>query len=239
MLSIALDYLKSRDLSWSESTKRSERSRLLSIISYLVPHHPEILWKAIEHFSPYTRTTYWTRVVVFVDWAIRNERMQSPNSYKIFKDENRRLFKYVYQRKFPTITFEEAKERIQNISDQAIKRKALEILYSGLRWKESFTYCSSTSSICGKGNKPRIIYKPEIPGPDYKKSYATFLRAIKRIGIKPHDLRKLAATFFYKQGLDEFTLLSIMGWEKLDTARAYIKPTSIEEVKTILEKIAA
>lgn len=55
-------------------------------------------------------------------------------------------------------------------------------------------------------------------------SYSTFLRELKKVGLKPHDLRKLCATELKRQGMSDIDLMKAMGWESITTAKAYLIP---------------
>src|SRR5690606_10537223 len=153
-------------LAWEETTKKSERSRLVSVLSALQDQNPETLWKHLElkGIKPYSRVTTWTRVVSFVDWAISQKIITAEtNPYKDWRKKNARLFRHVYEKKSPSISLEEAKARIAKIQNPSIKHKALELLYSGLRYSESLTLDYSNSSVIGKGRKGREVFiSPEL-----------------------------------------------------------------------------
>jgi len=176
-------------------------------------------------------------VSAFIDWAIEENKFDGPNLFAKWRKDNARLFKHQYKRQTPEISFEEARERLQNISDPDIRRKGLELLCSGVRWSESFTFDPSTKTVVGKGAKPRRVYMPENKGSDYKGTYSKFLRGLRTVGLKPHLLRKLAATEFYNRGLNEFDLLQVMGWNSIETAKSYIAPKKEDEIEQLLDKI--
>ena len=230
-------YLKDKETGWAPSTMRSETLRLTSWAEHL-DGNPETLWKAIQELAPYTRVTIWTRVSDFWGWAIENGHVPGPNPYKAWRKKNgKRQFKHAYNPKRPDTTFEEAKARIQGLSDSGVRKKALELLYGGLRYTESFTYQPGSKTVVGKGSKRRRVYIPEIPGGSYQGCYRTFLRRLKEIGLTPHVLRKLAATELARRGLREFDLCEVMGWASIETAKIYVAPLREEAMAAVFKDI--
>jgi integrase len=213
-------YINENSLAWSQTTMKSERARLAAI-AHSLDGSPATLWRVLGVKTPYTRLTTWTRVMHFWDWALENKFVNGVNEYAAFKAKNRKQFKNVYQRQPAKLTYQEAKERIEGISDPAIKAHALRILGSGLRWAES--QIVSDGKVIGKGAKSRDVYVPAISGPIYYGSYQNFRRQLAKAGLKPHDLRKIFATELVRNGAGEFELLDIMGWQSIGTATSYVK----------------
>lgn len=217
MMNLIDQYLESKKLAWSPTTLRSEGHRLRGVVEAL-DGKPETLWAAIATRAPYTRTTMWTRVVSFYDWAIAKGHVQGPNKYREWRAENERQFKHVYAPKLPDISFDEAKARIARIEDPRIRGKALQLLMGGLRYSESMTLAEGR--VIGKGNKPRASFAPEAQAPGC--SYHTVLRALKAVGLTPHMLRKITATTLAQEGLREAELCEAMGWSSFHTAKNYV-----------------
>lgn len=214
------DYLQSKQLAWAPSTQKSEEARLSAVIDDL-NGDAEALWKLLvsRDMAPYARLTTWIRVTNF--WGYLNAQGHvRGNPYQVFKEMNARLFKHTYQPKKPEISYEEAEARIKEIEDESIRRRALEILGSGMRWTESGTH--SHGGVSGKGSKNREVYVPEVGGPEYHGTYQTFRRALGKVGLKPHDLRKLFLTKLVELGANEFELMEAAGWESISPARSYI-----------------
>lgn len=227
MNTVIEQYLKDQDLRWSETTKRSERARLLA----LAPHIdgvPETLWAALKHLAPYSRTTTWTRVVAFVDWAVAAGQMSGPNHYRAFRSKNAKQFRNTYQRRIPQLSFEEAVARINQLSVPAIREKAIQLLYSGMRWSESFTL--QDGWVVGKGGKRRRVHtlSPSQGAAPFTGSYTQFYRELRKVGLKPHDLRKLALNQYVKSGASPFDLAKIAGWSSINTAQSYIESSDSE-----------
>jgi hypothetical protein len=213
-------YLEAKRLAWSPSTLRSERARLGAWLAEL-SGTPEALWQAMEMrgLRPYSRVTTWTRICQFVDWCIATKLIQGTNAYVAWRKENARLFKNAYVPKFPEMGFEEAEQRVRTLP-AATARRAVEILYSGLRFTESQTHAAGR--VVGKGGATRQVYVPPVAGPDLTQSYSTFVRHLRSVGLAPHMLRKLALMEFVDQGATAFELRTIAGWKSLAPAVSYI-----------------
>lgn len=228
-------YIEDKRLSWSDSTLHSEAKRLSPYLSTLASKCAKGLWEQLqEELAPYSRLTTWNRAIDFYQWLMDNGYETGPNIYRQFKEKNRRLFKHVYRRRTPNLSYEQAHDIIQTIPDATIRAKALELLLTGMRYTES---CSKTGDcIIGKGNKPRPIFADlsRIGGGDSQTSYTRFWRTLRRYGIKPHDLRKLAATRFYSLGLSDVDMCRVMGWNSFETARSYIAPKKDNEIKEVI-----
>lgn len=225
-------FFESKIYAWAPSTQKSQKARLNSVL-HLIGKDPNEVWSWLEsHQAPYTRTVTWGVITEFYDFLISIGEVTSENIYSKWRKANRRQFKHVYERKQPSFTFEEAKEKILSIKDEGIRKKALELLGSGMRWSESFTY--ENGKVVGKGSKKRTVYKPKISGPEWNGSYSTFWLRLSEVGLKPHDLRKLVATRLHKSGMSVFDLCHHMGWSDPKTAMAYIQP---DKEKTMLTNV--
>lgn len=213
-------YLDSKKLAWSETTKRSERARLNAVSAYLTGN-PNDLWEAIKDKGPYTRLTVWTRVTQYWQWMLDEGLKNGKNEYKVWREKNAKVFKNTYVRTKPEITFDEAKRRIQALSDRDVREKAIQLLEGGLRFNESNSISDGT--VLGKGGKTRRVY---VSSGTSNVSYGRVYAALKRIGIRPHDLRKLFLSRVVESGANEFELCEIAGWSNLNTASSYIKVNS-------------
>jgi integrase len=214
-------YISSKELSWAKSTLRTERFRLIGILTHLTGD-PEVLWKELDYrgTSPYSRKTMFIRVCKFWDWAIQKNILLGPNHYRTWMIENARLFKHVYKKNLPVISFEEAKARIQGLKNSQLKEQALCILDNGIRVSEFNTY--NNGVVIGKGNKPRKIFGELKPSGWL--SYFKLYSALREIGLNAHDLRKIRATDLAQRGLSEADLCKVFGWESFETAASYLGP---------------
>lgn len=233
MRSYIESYISSKSLSWSANTIRSEKYRLLGLVDK-INGDPLKLWKELEtrEMNPYSKKTVWIRVVQFWDWTIEENIFDGPNPYKKWMDSNRRLFKHVYKRNLPVVSFEEAKQRILKIKDEKIKSQAITVLENGIRIGEFNTY--QDGQVRGKGNKSRKIFSQSIP--EGLLSYWKFYRALAEVGFKPHDLRKIRASDLAKKGLTEADLCYIFGWESFQTAASYLAPKKDRTLEEIFKQ---
>lgn len=211
-------YLADKELAWATTTLKSERHRLTAALPHL-DGNPATLWAALKDHGAYGRLTIWTRVSDFWGWMIDNGHTTG-NPYKVFKQKNARQFKNVYTKKTPQITYQEARERIAGIKNLEIRNLAVTMLSGGLRFCES-QQVDSDGSVVGKGSKRRQVYVQSTSGANVP--YQQLRRALAKVGIKPHDLRKLFATRLVEEGANEFQLCEMMGWESIQTASSYVK----------------
>lgn len=220
---IISSYLDSKALAWEPTTLRSERYRLAAVASHL-DGKATTLWAALKDAAPYSRLTTWTRVAHMWQWAA-DKNLVSGNDYRIFREENARLFKNVYERTKPTIGFQEASDRINRIAIGASRERALQMLQSGMRFNESGTF--SEGSVRGKGGKRRRAYLPDDAGRvDSSVRYSAFRRHLAAVGLKPHDLRKLFLSRLVECGINEHDLREVAGWASIQTATSYIQANS-------------
>lgn len=213
------EYLNKHQLAWAPTTIKAAHD-LLNKYGSSLNGNPSVLWKAMAHLKPYSKVTVWSRVTDFWQWLIDTGHVTGPNPYKQFREENARQFKHTYQRKTPKTTFAEALARIESLKPEH-KTKALQLLQGGLRFSESFSI--EDGIVTGKGGKKRECFaSASHPGTDGLE-YRTFLRALKKVGLKPHDLRKIFLNECVNQGADPFQLMEIAGWSNLNTAQSYIE----------------
>jgi len=218
MKSLIEKYIESHALAWSPTTQASERYRLLGVQTAL-DGNPDTLWTAVQALKPYSRATTWTRVVSFWDWLLSTKRMHGENPYAAFRKKNAKAFKNVYRQSIPDLTYAQAEALIETLPEPH-RQKAMDILDGGLRYAESATY--NQGLVVGKGGKVRRAYLEKEPT-KYDKSYHTFRRALAKIGLKPHDLRKICLNELVAAGANPFELCEAAGWSDVKTAASYIK----------------
>lgn len=216
-------YLDSKTKAWAPSTQKSERSRLESLGEALF-QGPDELYKSLESKAPYTIKTSFIRASAFFDWAVKRGYLEA-NPYQTWMEENRRVFKNAYTAKLPQISYSEAKTRISTIPCKATRNKAMQLLHGGLRWSESFTI--QNSECIGKGEKIRKVFVEPM---SYTYSYSHFCKHLKKIGLKPHDLRKIRATQLARKLNSPTDLCKVFGWESFTTASKYLAPLKDEEL---------
>lgn len=228
-------YIKDYILAWAPTTLKSERYRLYGVVEHLTGDASH-LWAYLENnYKPYGRTTIWTRVVGFWQWTLDNNYNTGENVYATFRRKNARLFKNTYQTKKPALTFKEAAALIKALPNSGDRALAMQILGSGERYSESIQRIGN--EVVGKGSKRRTTYRPGTTESNRSSSYASFRRALKAIGLKPHDLRKLCATRLVEGGMNEADLMEVMGWSSIVTAKSYLQPKKEEQLKKMFSQI--
>lgn len=231
------DYIQSKSLAWAPNTLRSEMYRLRGVAVHMGLGPDALYAKLTGTKEPYTIKTIFIRVGEFYQWLMINGKVaQGENPFKSFMLTNARLFKHAFQKKDINVTYEEAVSRIAEIKDRDARSKASQLLASGQRYEESFS--SQGGYIIGKGGKPRRDFTPKElkAAANYKKSYDTFRRKLKEVGLKPHTLRKLAATRLGAQGASEADLLKIFGWSNIQTASNYLQPLNEDKLDQMIKK---
>lgn len=230
-------YLADKAELWSPATLKSERARLNSLVPFLEKHgfNGKDLYAdlAKEGYGRYTLKTAFIRMTDLEAFLLDTGRRQNTPSLRPFMRRFARLFSGVYQRVAVGIELAEALNKINLLEDAKIRAHALFIVSNGLRFAESQTLDQSSGAaiITGKGKKEREILGSLENGAKYTGSYLKFYRALKGVGLKPHDLRKLAATNFLKAGIDLHDLCRVMGWSSLDTAMHYLQSSKKPELQ--------
>jgi site-specific recombinase XerD len=227
-------YLADKQLAWAPTTLKSESHRLHAAAPML-NGNPLKLWQSLEHHGPYGRATIWTRVSDFWQWCLDNNHISGGNPYRAFKQKNARLFKNVYERKTPEISFEEARARIATIQDNDVRNLAEQLLASGMRVSEPKTR-DANGNVVGKGSKSRRVYGCNASDGYNVVNYQKLRRALAAVGLKPHDLRKIFLTRLVELGANEFELCKVAGWESISTASSYIKAND-ERIKELVEQV--
>ena len=218
-------YLDFKKNSWAPSTKRSEGWRLKGLLPLLNQSglNPSNFYDLIkEEYGAYTTRTIFNRIGDFLGFL-------GNDSFTKYFQTNKNLFKYVYQHKFVTYSFEEAREQIKQIPHSEVRKVATLMLTTGMRIHEALKYDGS-GFVIGKGGKPRPIFSKDVVNSE-RVSEATVRHFCKKVGINPHDLRKLAATQLAKSGLTEADLMYTMGWSNIQTAGKYLQPLKNSELE--------
>lgn len=220
-------YLQSKALAWSPSTLRSERHRLTAVAAWMSLPAAEFFSQLQTKYKPYAVKTTMLR-------AAECLAFHGDNSYKEFMQVNARLFKNCYERKLVGMTFEQAKKRIEKITNEQARQAAKLMLTTGMRVHEALKYDGS-GKVIGKGDRMRAIFSTErISG---ETNYASIYKELKKVGLKPHDLRKLAATQLAKAGFKEADLMAVMGWSNIQTASNYLQPMLAADMAAKLQEV--
>lgn len=225
------NYINSKQLAWARTTQRSEQARLTGALELLNQGASSMYTEGSKRYKPYALKTLFIRAADFASWVTGNAN----NEFATFLRDNRLAFKNAYERKTVGVDYAEASRRISAIGNSAIRQLASFILRSGLRAHEALTYDGS-GRVTGKGAKERSVYSA-MDGANCYVTYGELYKELKRVGLKPHDLRKLAATKLVEAGLKEADLLKVMGWSSIETAKHYLQPKSDSELANLVAKV--
>ena len=223
-------YIDSRKNAWMPSTIKTTTSALKAVLNVL-DGNPERLLSFLNEIKlkPYTQKVRWNQVSDFWQFVVG----QGENRYRQFLELNRNLFKNAYLSEKLSMTYEQAEKAILADSDEEFKTWALHLLRNGLRYSEALTECQS--QVLGKGKKTReILFKFEGEA-KWSKSHKAFWIKLRKIGLKPHSLRKLSATRMLEKGVSIPDLCGIMGWSSLNTAIRYLQPKKMDELREFLK----
>ncbi len=215
-------YIASKKLSWSQTTIKSESSRL-SRYAHLTQFCPDKIFEQLsKEQRPYTVKTTMLRLAEYMAF-------KGDFGLKQFIKDHPKLFTNAYVKERLEIDFDEAKTRIQMITDPQIRQAAEELLFSGARAAELLSHKSG--KVVGKGGRVRDLF---LRNPDIHYSnieYINLYRTLKAVGLKPHTLRKLAATRMVQMGFAEAELMRVMGWASMATASCYVQSRRDDEIK--------
>ncbi len=208
-------YIESRKESWSDTTFKNERYRLRGVTIAML-HDPKALWDYLtkdRKLKPYSAKIAFVRAGEVLEYAIREGLMKrGPNVIKDWMRDHENKFKNSYVKKEVELTYDEALSRIHRIERDDIREKALQLMGTGMRYKESTTLTKS-GRVVGKGGLVRDVPGGKEMQNDFGLSYHTFLRHLKLIGLTPHMLRKLAATKAKEMGASDADMMKAFGWK--------------------------
>ncbi len=225
-------YVDSKALAWSLTTQRSERLRLHGALD-LINQGANLMYQlGIQRYKPYTLKTLFIRTAEFVNFV--GVFTADKNEFRLFLHTNRLQFKHAYDRGARAVgmSFEQASARIAGIEDEAVRRTATLMLTSGLRAHEALAY-TGDGYVIGKGAKKRPVYSESQPRSSAAPilTYSQLYARLKRVGIRPHDLRKLAASQLVAAGFKARDLMEVMGWSSIETAAIYLQPDDVDSLK--------
>lgn len=228
-------YLADHKDTWAESTIRSKQS-LLKKMKKSVGNCSQ--QKAIDYieanYKPYSQKTNLIHLSAFTDWLIREGKIKGAENG--FAGRIRKAsfkFKSAYEKRLPEITFKEAQEKINSITDSEVRRVANILLHTGLRISELWKVDHEQGTVMGKGSKRRSYIGDTFDAP---KVSVTWIRLkLAEVGLKPHDLRKVFATFLVENNYQIQEICSIMGWSSFDTAQFYLIVRAKDELKQRLK----
>lgn len=220
-------YLKDHETAWSKTTLQSEGPRLRRALS--LSQDPKTLFYALSKtHKPYTIKTTFIGISRLEQWCLDQGLIKNDYGFRAFLRKHRNKFKHVYDRIPVAYTYEQAEEKISRLKEP-YRTAALELLKTGLRVSEPSRV--SGGCVVGKGGKKRKVFG-EITVLVPK---STLQLHLKKVGLKPHDLRKLFATRLAERGAAPADLCRVMGWSSLETAYRYLQPKDDQRIEEMLK----
>lgn len=237
------DYLEYHDKLWEDTTYEAESSKTKTIVEYIqkaggYAGKPFYVVLKDAGYKPYTIKALFQRAADMYEHSQKLGILSSFNNpYKDFLISNNHLFRNAYKTERLKIDFDEARSRINKELnyDKDLQSFCLALLKSGLRIHEAYKVDYDTASVIGKGGKRRYVnfeYKSDNPPTESR-----VRRALKKIGLKPHTLRKLLATKLSRSDMTYTDICEVMGWSSLETAARYLQPLKEEQLKQKLTEI--
>lgn len=225
-------YINSKAHAWAPSTLRSELARLRKALPFLRAT-PIDSYQALQaECSPYSLKT------LFIRLGELERATYGTDNYKQFMRSHANLFKNAYKPKKVAFTFKEALELLEQALTGTPELQAAKLmLSSGLRVHEALKYDGS-GSVVGKGAKKRPVFSKTHDIVNGKTNYFRVYRKLAKIGLKPHDLRKLAATQLASSGeVTAADLLEVFGWSNIQTATNYLQPSKERELQEKVTRV--
>lgn len=232
-------YIGSKSMAWARSSIKNERARLRKH-GHKVMDKPEEVYQDLKKtMRPYSIKTTFVRFGQFFQWLIDNDKIPpAKNHWKLFLQSHALLFKHAYQIERLKMTFDEAKVLVDSMTEEHYRQAAQQLLYGGLRSCGLRTF--DGEQVIGKGSKPRaVFFEGDLKNFRYKGCYSALYKRLKKIGLKPHTLRKLCATKFSTQpGVTDIDTCEIFGWESIETSKKYRQPQARERLSQLLQGIS-
>jgi len=234
------EYLPSMKDRWSGSTLRSERARLAHVDFQQIQDPGQVYQALMQRgIALYSVKTVFMRLSSFYNWLIYSGHISGTNPYKDYLYTHANKFKAAKKRRAMPFTPEEVVARVAQIEDVGARRKAEQLLLTGMRWSESLTLKQESPQtwwVRGKGNKVRQVFLPAAWNElNYTAPYKQFLNHLKRVGLTPHMLRKAAATRALHAGASLPDLLALFGWSSAETALSYLREQSAPKLAKFME----
>ena len=227
-------YLAAKTNSWAPTTLRSEGFRLKALLPLgdMITRPVDVYTTLQSKYKPYALQTLFVRLKDYMTWALKSQII-TENPYMGFMEENRNLFKNAYKTEKVNVTYDQALAKIKKITDEVAQRSALVLLKGGLRSHE--LHQINGTEVTGKGGKvrPLMVKAPKEELAEYSKLYGE----LKKVGLKPHTLRKLFATKLVESGMSPQDLCMVMGWSSFATAQRYLQPKADDKLRSLVNSI--
>ena len=250
-------YIEVKSRGWSINTQRAEVARLRSLLPLLDKHglDPESVYNDLVQMgrAAYSIKTAFIRLKAVLDFCndfnlvvVKNKRdvLSRVNpfaTYMMYTAPNRFKTANVYRPRISPLNYDEIKEAVQRETrfDEATRATLTFLLSSGLRSSELYKLEKSLDGnwfIKGKGGKIRTVFATPPKNYDLV-SRPKVVRALTKLRLTPHHLRKAFATKLAESGLPGHELQTVMGWSSLITAQNYLQQTSTDKIKNKIEKV--
>lgn len=234
-------YLAYYDKIWDNKTYASESSKLKTIIRVMrLSGLRGIDFYGIlkaEGYKPYTIKALVQRAASLYRHGQEQKFLSTFNNpmYDLLV-KSPQLFRNAYKPERLKLDFDEALTRIKTIEDEATREMCLALLKSGLRIHEAYKVNYVTASVIGKGDKERFTAFT-FPAHLEMPSEYRVRTELKKLGLKPHSLRKLLATKLSRSDLRHADIMKIMGWSSIETASKYFQSLNEEQLKQKMKEI--
>ncbi len=229
------EYIDSKKLAWARTSQKNEFLRLRKHGASVMESPNDVYEHLKKTMKPYSIKTTFVRLGQFLQWMIDDDKiLPMKNHWKVFIKTNALLFKHAYQSERLNVTYEQAKELVDSITEDQYRQAAQQLLEGGLRYCELRTF--DGEAVIGKGSKPRSVFlRDALKGFRYRGSYSPLYTRLKALGLKPHTLRKLCATrFSTKVGVSDVDVCEVFGWESIETSKKYRQPQRREVLSALL-----
>jgi len=233
-------YLEISSRSWSKSTQLSESARLRKLIPALNLHgfNPDKLYSYMTEadLGEYTIKTSFIRLSKLYDFCKYADVLEVSVSINPIKDymtvraPNKFKVSNVYKPKKVKSTFKEVVSKIERMADLKIKTTLDFLIKTGLRIHELYKIETTEDGryiVKGKGGKYRFIL---IPPPKEIPKLSEIRKALDKMRLTPHSLRKLLATELASSNVPASSIQQMFGWSSINTAQSYIQAASFDEL---------
>ena len=235
-------YLEAHDPTWTDKTYATESAKLKTISRVLrisglrgIAFYQQL--KA-ESYHPYTIKALVTRAASLIAWGIKHQ-VQGFGPLNTFEDllmSSPQLFRNVYKAERLKIGFDEAVEKIKTIPQENIREACMSLLKSGLRIHEIYKVNHETKSVIGKGDKERFTIW-SFPSHLELPTENQIRYALKKVGLKPHSLRKLLATKLARNSdFSNADIMAVFGWSSIETASKYLQPETEDKLRNKIQE---
>lgn len=236
--SVVKSFLKYHETAWAPSTLKTETARL-SAIEPLLGLAPKDLHEALQTRgqSPYTIKATLMRLATIEAWAVKQGMLSGPGVFSEYLRLHRNRLKHAYQRREVNVALEDVDTKLATLP-RDIQPTVQFMLLTGLRISEVYKIQKDPRGlfVVGKGGKPRRIYGTmEVPD---LASRDKVRRALTKVGLRPHDLRKIAATRLAIRGATAQDLCEVFGWNTVTTAFYYLQAKREDKLHELTKEAA-